>query len=98
MSELAVIKYLQDQGHRLLQHRFNTPFAEIDLLFEEKPKRWWLVEVKSVKDGFDDKPVSDRQLRRLSRAADFLAEKYNVEILIKLASVEKQKHIQIFEL
>jgi Holliday junction resolvase-like predicted endonuclease len=98
LSELAVKKYLEDQGHRFLQHRFKTPFAEIDLLFQEKPKRWWLVEVKSVKEGFDEKPVSDRQLRRLSRAADFLAEKYNVEVLIKLASVEKQKQIEIFEL
>ncbi len=93
-----MISYLQKNGLQLLEHRLKTPFCEIDLLFQESKNNLWLVEVKTVSEGFEEKPLGLRQTQRLIRSVDYLSEKMNSQILLKLATVDPQQNINLFEI
>lgn len=63
-------------GDVLLAHRFETPYAEIDLCFETSSGDWLMIEVKSWDhDIWGSDFISRRQLQRLERARLWLEAK-----------------------
>lgn len=86
-SEFKVIQLLQNQGWRLLQHRFKTKLAEVDLIFQ-KEGCLRVVEVKSVSNwDFVSYRVSKKQKDRLIRVFHYFQQRYSQDILLELALV-----------
>ncbi len=94
---MAVIRFLQEQQYEILQHRFQTPFAEIDLLIQGKKNQLVILEVKARSGRLNDQPViSEFQKKRLRRSALwFIGQGYEVELW--LATVDHNQQIQFFQ-
>jgi Holliday junction resolvase-like predicted endonuclease len=79
---------MQAHGERLLAHRFKTPYAEIDLVFQDKSGRLNLIEVKSCdREIWSNEVISFRQRARLERARFFLESTRGVSVRVILAVV-----------
>lgn len=84
-SELHVIEYFEN--YKLLAHRFKTPYAEVDLLFDLK-SHLLLVEVKSYSSAaFLPNRITSKQKDRLFRAATYLQNKFKKPVEINWAFV-----------
>lgn len=70
--EQIVIKYFQKQGYRLIQHRAQTPFAEVDILMQDPLDCLVLIEVKSVKSfEFLSRSLGVKQKKRLLKTLEY---------------------------
>lgn len=97
-AEAAALKYYKKLNYQLIQQRFKTPFAEVDLFFKTPEGHYLLVEVKSVKlSSFYNTRISQKQKRRLERAVLFLSHKYNALIEIHWAFVGMNDAVVIFK-
>lgn len=86
-SELKVIRFLQAQGWQLLQHRFKTKLAEVDLILQ-KDGCLRILEVKSISNwDFVSYRLSKKQKERLVRAYHYFQQRYTQDILLELALV-----------
>lgn len=73
-AEEAALRYLLEQGYRLLGRNRRTPFGEVDL-FMEKDGVHVLVEVKQRRTGAFGTPLealTPRKVARLLQSARFL--------------------------
>jgi|GEM_PF-564696 len=75
-AEQRAEDYFQKKGLQLRYRRWKTPFAEVDLVFQgPRHQDLLLVEVKRRSNLIFQKPLlSQRQIRRLRRAAHWLIE------------------------
>ena len=97
-SEHKVIRLLQNEGWKLLQHRFKTKLAEIDLIFQ-KNNELRMVEVKSVANwDFVTYRVSRRQKQRLIRVYHYFQRRYALDISLELALVPAKGDILFIEI
>ena len=97
-SEHKVIRHLQNQGWKLLQHRFKTKLAEIDLIFQ-KNNELRMVEVKSVSNwDFVSYRVSRSQKQRLIRVYHYFQRRYALDISLELALVPADGDILFIEI
>lgn len=75
-----------------------TPFAEVDLLFQNPQGHLVLVEVKTSSAGaFREYRVTQKQKARLVRAMLFLAERYQVPVEVNWAFVTKQGAVTVID-
>ncbi len=101
-AETFVALYYQKKGFRLLRQRWQTPFAEVDLIFERshQPNKLLLVEVKKRKsEAFRHVALSASQRLRLIRVVIWLSELgYQVEshLVFVGKSNEIEIHTEIF--
>ena len=75
VGERLAAVWLRLHGFRVLQHDFETPFAQVDLLLSERqPWGWSLVicEVKTRRGSFHESSLKKEQIERLWRAARWL--------------------------
>jgi Holliday junction resolvase-like predicted endonuclease len=93
LSEWQVAEHRElAYGEKLLRHRQQTPFAEIDLLFNAGP-RLSLIEVKTWSGELWGAPLlTAAQGRRLFRARDYLESRYSREVTFNLAVVSVEKN------
>jgi len=93
-----VAKYFADQGYELVERRFRTPYAEIDLILKHPQSGWLLVEVKSVVN-FDwlGPVVTARQAKRLMEAYEWYCERETENVSIQLAVVSQDDEVFVFE-
>lgn len=93
-----MIKYFQLQGYHLLQQRWRTPFAEIDLLFSSPllKRSLLMIEVKKRNSGeFRNMALSRRQKQRLARVIAWLSESgYLVECQLVFVGANQEIEIQ----
>lgn len=95
-SEFLVGQYYLRQGYKIIAHRYKTPFAEIDLICQDKNQNIVMVEVKTASDPFwQSHRVSRRQKQRLKNACHYLHGKSGKNIEVHLALVEKKGKIDI---
>jgi Holliday junction resolvase-like predicted endonuclease len=96
-SEYLVYKYFKNRDFTLLGHRYQTPFAEVDLIFKKAQTPAVLIEVKSTSSpAFFNHLIQFRQKAKLLRAREYL-EAYLEEVVIVLATVRHDASIEIFE-
>ena len=97
-TELSARKWLETQGLRILLHRFETPFAEIDLLAMRPSGSLVIYEVKS---SFwpDDRALGlgQKQRRRLEKAAFWIASETSreTEILLLAPSTRGGQFLEV---
>ena len=94
-SERLVEQRLALRGWVLCRHRWRTPWAEVDLVFQKKG-RLLMVEVKSLADlGFLATAVSSKQKRRLQRVLENVTEANptkRVELVLAVVLPNKSTH------
>ncbi len=95
-AEDRVIQHFRQ--HRLLHQRYQTPFAEIDLIFSKNAHTLLMVEVKSL-SNFDFLPhrITNKQKQRLFRASEFLHSKSKRHIEINWAFVTDSGEVLVIE-
>lgn len=72
---------------KLLFHRHQTPYAEVDLVFVSGP-RLRIFEVKTIQgEFFASKILGRNQARRLLRARDYFEDRFEMESILNLAVV-----------
>lgn len=90
-SENKVIQYYLKKNWKLIKWRWQTPYAEVDLLFVYEGK-YKIVEVKTSScDDFKEFIVNRRQRKRLIKVREWLESKLNSEVELELAVVSKNK-------
>lgn len=96
-AEQQVIQFLTNNNYEILQHRYQTPFAEIDLLIRGKQNQLVVLEVKNRSGKLNEQPVmSHVQRKRLRRTVAWLIEQGN-EVELWLAYVENTGRIHFFQ-
>ena len=91
-AELCVLNDLKSRGYNLWYQRLETPFAEVDLVFESPKGGLGIVEVKSLgPNSWMEGRISKRQIQRLTRAAEFLSIKSNKPVSLCVAFVSAGK-------
>jgi len=82
----------------LFEHRLQSPFAEVDLVFfDSRQKTYQLVEVKTLSSwAFAENRVSRKQSSRLHKARSWLEGVTNTKARLHLALVEETKAITWF--
>ena len=94
--ELHVLKHYQSKGFVLIQRRYRTPFAEIDIVLTSPRGSVVLVEVKSSTSGFRMPfRVSKRQRGRLCRAHEYFV-RFHTAVESHLAVVSQSGEIHLF--
>lgn len=90
-AEAAVAEFLGQNGYKILERNWRTPYAEIDIV-AERDKSICFVEVKyrrslSAGDGFDS--ITAQKLSHMNRAAEawILAKNYNGPHYLMAAAV-----------
>jgi Holliday junction resolvase-like predicted endonuclease len=97
-SELKVIEHLKRQGWRLLQHRFKTRLAEIDLIFQ-KDGLLRIIEVKSVSSwDFVSYRISKKQKARLIQVFHYFQQRFVCDMVLELALVPLEGEILFIEI
>lgn len=97
-SEEIVKVYYLHRGYVLLGQRVQTPFAEVDLLFETPEKNILMVEVKTANlDDFHFFRVSRRQKERQARALHHFTETMNCLVEVHWAFVTKTGELTVIE-
>ncbi len=99
-SEGRVFQDLIQKKYRLLYWRARTPFAEVDLIFQDTCGDLCMVEVKtSFNDFFEGYQLRSGQKKRLLRAREFLQNQLQKEVCLLLALVRKEdiEYLQIEE-
>jgi len=97
-SEEIAKQYYLKKSYKFLRQRVKTPFAEVDLLFQNPRGHLVLVEVKtSSVSAFREYRVTQRQRERLVRAMLFLAERYQIPVEMNWAFVTKQGVVTVIE-
>lgn len=97
-SELRVIKQLQDLGWKLLNHRFKTKFAEVDLVFK-KQNRVRIIEVKSVSSwDFASARLGKKQKQRLIQVFHYFQQRFSGELILELALVPLDGDVLFIEI
>lgn len=97
-SEEIVKVYYLHRGYILLGQRVQTPFAEVDLLFQTPERYILMVEVKTANlDDFHFFRVSRRQKERQARALHYLAETKNCLVEVHWAFVTKTGELTVIE-
>lgn len=97
-SEDLVVGFFTSRQYVLKARRWKTPFAEVDLLFRHRDEGWLMVEVKTL-DHFDPLDMlSDAQLQRLRRAAEFVMGRLGEMPRLVLAAVNHLERIQVLPL
>ncbi len=97
-NEFLVGQFYLRQGFKIVAHRFKTPFAEVDLICEDKNQDLVIVEVKTVSDSFwNSSRISSRQKYRLKNATLHLMEQTSKNVEVHLAFVDKDGKIDILK-
>ncbi len=97
-SEEIVKVYYLHRGYILLGQRVQTPFAEVDLLFQTPERHILMVEVKTANlDDFHFFRVSRRQKERQARALHYLTETKNCLVEVHWAFVTKTGELTVIE-
>lgn len=87
-----MLRDLESRGYKLLYQRYETPFAEVDLVFESPKGGIGIVEVKSLgPKAWIEGRISEKQIRRLARAAEFLSIKKDRPVNLCVAFVSGRK-------
>ena len=95
-EELALEYYEKRRGYRLWKRRWDSGFAEIDLVLKDRNGYLLLVEVKSVTSfDFLHLRLQKKQKARLKRALLSCAEKWP-GTRMELAVVSQQGEVQTF--
>jgi Holliday junction resolvase-like predicted endonuclease len=96
-SEYLVYKHFIKKEFLLYGHRYQTPFAEVDFIFQKARSPTLLIEVKSTSSSdFEGHMISYRQKSKLLLAREYL-EDYFDEVVFLLASVRHDASIELFE-
>lgn len=91
-SEFCVAQKLVSLGYDLLAHRYQTPYAEVDLIFKNKKEEIILLEVKTLKNwAWMENRISRNQQLRLQRSAQWLQLLQNRHVHLAAAFVVKNK-------
>ena len=97
-AERSVIFYYQKQNYKLVRQRVQTPFAEVDLLFEPVAGPLLLVEVKSANNqDFYAYRISKKQKQRLLKAAAFMAERFKRLVAVHWAFVDSAGKVTVID-
>jgi Holliday junction resolvase-like predicted endonuclease len=84
---------------KLVAHRFRTPYAEVDLVFESQAgASFTIVEVKSLDgDLWGRPPLTASQRARLERARFWLESRKTCQVRLLLACVTARGQISYFD-
>ena len=97
-SEHRVMNSLSKQGWKLVSHRVQTPFAELDLIFK-KADVLRIIEVKSISSwDFVSYRVTKKQKTRLIQAFNYLQQRFKGEVILELALVSGNGDILFIEI
>lgn len=99
-SEKKIISYYEKRGYKLLQHRWRTSMAEIDLFFmlqKKKNTSWLMVEVKKIKnENFVVTGLRQAQKKRLAKAFQMLQLDYD-PLHFNFVVLDENNKMEIFD-
>lgn len=95
--EQLVLTHYLEKSYELIEQRFKTPFAEIDLVLRSPEQEIVLVEVKSLSSfDFLNERVSKSQKQRLLRAFRYFLGEHD-RVRLELAVVSHAGELLIFD-
>ena len=98
-AENKVKEYLLKNNFELIEQRYRTPFAEVDLLLRSPKGPLVMIEVKAISDW--DRllwRLDQRQRQRLKRACSFIENKYKKLVMLKVAYIDKFNKILFLDI
>jgi Holliday junction resolvase-like predicted endonuclease len=101
-SELRVAVFLSHtRGWILKEHRFETRFAELDLVFEESTAEGILVHIVEVKScqkvAWQAHRLSAKQRLRLMRSRDYVENLWRRRVCLHLAVASQGGEVELLE-
>lgn len=85
-GEEIAVRYLEENGYRILCRNFRFGKAEIDIIAQKKPETIIVVEVKTRNSDFFGDPqsfVTPAKIKNLVKAADYYVISNNLEAEVR---------------
>lgn len=96
--EAQAEEYLLQLGYIILARRYQTPFAEVDLIAAKNSSTIDVFEVKGPSRGLDFPSIGQAQMARLGRACVHLGHQYLRQVRLHLLLVGPTKVEVIWDL